>query len=63
VSAIGSLRPNEDAFPVANSVLETYAQNKICIDCHSFASLNPSSGLKHPKPYTSDYSFIFQMAE
>lgn len=54
-------RPNPAAFPVANSVMETYVQDRTCIDCHAFAKIAKSPG--HPESqFTSDYSFVFSMA-
>lgn len=54
-------RPNEQAFPVANTVLETYIQSRNCLGCHSGATLNTPENVKGPN-YASDYSFIFSMA-
>jgi len=31
--------------PVANTTLETYVQNSVCLDCHSFANVATTSSL------------------
>ncbi|CAH0991028.1 hypothetical protein SIN8267_01129 [Sinobacterium norvegicum] len=54
-------RPNADAFPVANTVLETYIQSATCVSCHSAATINTPEGVNGPD-FASDYSFIFSMA-
>ena len=54
-------RPNPDAFPVANTVLETYVQSTTCVACHSNAKIASSDAERHPT-FASDYSFIFGMA-
>lgn len=54
-------RPDPNAFPVANTTLETYIQSATCIACHSFATSAPTSADPHP-PWASDYSFLFGLA-
>ena len=50
---VKSLQP---AIPVANTTLETYAQNKKCTDCHVHGSIVGKSG------FESDFSFVFSLA-
>jgi hypothetical protein len=56
-----AFRPNPQAFPVANTVLETYIQSSTCIACHSAATIAGSPDESNPV-HASDYSFIFGMA-
>jgi len=56
-----AFRPNPNAFPVANTTMETYIQDKACIECHSGATIANPENLK--PLYASDYSFIFSMAK
>ena len=56
-----AFRPNLTAFPVANTVLETYAQSISCLECHSGAGIAktvPGADWQ----FASDYSFVFGMA-
>jgi hypothetical protein len=43
--------------PLANTTLETYAQQKKCVDCHQFATISGSHSLP------SDFSFALQEAQ
>jgi len=56
-----AFRPNPNAFPMANTTLETYFQNLTCISCHSHAKI-AKSPLNADPIHASDYSFVFQMA-
>ncbi|MEZ4712460.1 MAG: hypothetical protein R3A44_35055 [Caldilineaceae bacterium] len=56
-----AFRPNPNAFPVANTTMETYIQSTTCIACHSGAQIaNPEQAAPE---YASDYSFVFGMAK
>jgi hypothetical protein len=48
---------SQDNLNVANTVLETYIQNKSCNACHASATIAGSAKL------ASDFSFIFQDAD
>lgn len=48
--------------PVANTVLETYAQNLTCTDCHVFATLAPTPTNLSPI-WFSDFSFLVRHAQ
>ena len=54
-------RPNPSAFPVANTVMETYVQERTCIDCHAAAQIAQPPGFPETT-FTSDYSFVFSLA-
>jgi hypothetical protein len=56
-----AFRPNPNAFPVANTTMETYFQGHTCIFCHSTATVAASAEYPDQK-FASDYSFVFQMA-
>jgi len=56
-----AFRPALGAFKVSNPMLETYAQDKSCVECHSGATIASPTGA--PQPFASDYSFIFGMAD
>jgi hypothetical protein len=53
--------PSISSIPVANTMLETYAQGFNCLSCHANASISSSAGAK--KSYATDYSFIFGTAK
>lgn len=55
-----AFRPNLSAFKVSNPMLETYAQNLSCVECHSGATIDTPPGIS--SNFASDYSFIFGMA-
>jgi hypothetical protein len=59
--SISGETPALTTVPVANTMLETYAQGFNCLSCHSFASI--SSKAKASKNYATDYSFIFGLAQ
>lgn len=56
-----AFRPNPNAFPVANTTMETYIQNTACIECHSGATIANPNNLS--PSFASDYSFVFGMAK
>lgn len=47
---------------VANTTLETYAQNKTCTDCHQNATTATVSGMPDSK-FSSDFSFALSAAQ
>lgn len=56
--------PSLNAVPVANTMLETYAQGFNCLSCHAFASVSKQAKVQlGNKAYASDYSFIFSFAQ
>jgi len=59
--SISGETPALTSLPVANTMLETYAQGFNCLSCHRGASI--SSKAKTSKNYATDYSFIFGMAQ
>ncbi|MGH6636631.1 MAG: cytochrome c family protein [Gammaproteobacteria bacterium] len=46
---------------VANTTLETYAQNLTCTDCHRYATIAPTTGNPSP-PWDADFSFAIGSA-
>lgn len=57
--SIAGMRPNVNALPLANTVLETYVQTSTCLSCHQAAQIavtNSSGSLN----YAADYSFVLQ---
>lgn len=56
--------PSLSEVPVANTTLETFAQGFNCLSCHPSATIAPAAKKQlDNKPYASDYSFLFGMAE
>jgi hypothetical protein len=55
--------PSLNTVPVANTMLETYAQGFNCLSCHAYASV-PSTVSQQldGTTYATDYSFIFGLA-
>lgn len=51
---VQSLQPSSN---MANTVLETYAQQSKCVDCHQYATISGSNTLP------SDFSFLLQEAQ
>jgi len=47
---------------VANTTMESYAQNKNCIDCHQYAAIAPTIQVPKPK-WQADFSFAFSLAQ
>ncbi|MBR9894060.1 hypothetical protein GYB14_20365 [bacterium] len=58
-----AFRPALNAFKVSNPMLETYAQDVSCVECHSGATIKDGGGSDGVPAYASDYSFIFGMAQ
>ena len=58
--SVSGMRPNPDARPVANTMLETYIQGTTCIECHRGAALAWPN--QDGTTFASDYSFVFQSA-
>lgn len=61
--SISGETPSLSTVPVANTMLETYAQGFNCLSCHAHASV--ARGAKAQlggKAYAADYSFIFGFA-
>lgn len=55
--------PSLNTVPVANTMLETYAQGFNCLSCHAYASVARDAQLQlGGKAYATDYSFIFSFA-
>ena len=65
--SLTGFRPNPAAFPVANTVLETYVQQTSCVECHAHAHIAalPAAKTSHQTvpEYASDYSFLFKLAK
>ncbi len=62
--SISGATPTISEVPVANTTLETYAQGFNCLSCHAFASVaKDAKELLNDKPYATDYSFVFGLAE
>lgn len=59
--SISGETPALTAVPVANTMLETYAQGFNCLSCHKNASISSRAG-KNIKKYATDYSFTFGFA-
>jgi hypothetical protein len=56
--------PSLNTVPVANTMLETYAQGFNCLSCHAYASIaKPAKEKLNGKSYASDYSFLFSLAK
>lgn len=51
----------QPAAAVANTTLETYAQNLTCTDCHLYATTAPTTANPDPR-YFSDFSFLLGQA-
>jgi hypothetical protein len=47
---------------VANTTLETYAQNLTCTDCHRYASIAPTKADTAPT-WSTDFSFALGAAQ
>jgi hypothetical protein len=61
--SISGETPSLNTVPVANTMLETYAQGFNCLSCHAYASVARAAKLQlDGKPYATDYSFIFGFA-
>lgn len=54
---ISGMTPDPTAQPVANTTMETYAQDKTCVKCHRYATIANSS------TYASDFSFLLGRAQ
>jgi hypothetical protein len=55
--------PSLNTVPVANTMLETYAQGFNCLSCHAYASVaRDAKAQLGGKAYATDYSFIFGLA-
>lgn len=54
--------PSLNTVPVANTMLETYAQGFNCLSCHAYASVAKPARQQLGKSYATDYSFIFGFA-
>lgn len=52
--------PSLTSTPVANTMLESYAQGFNCLSCHKNASISSRAGTS--KKFATDYSFIFSFA-
>ena len=61
--SISGETPSLNTVPVANTMLETYAQGFNCLSCHAYASVaRDAKSQLGGKPYATDYSFIFGFA-
>lgn len=60
--SISGATPTISEVPVANTMIETYAQGFNCLSCHAFASVAPEAEDELRKPYATDYSFVFSLA-
>lgn len=58
--SISGATPSQSTVPVANTMLETYAQGMNCLACHKDASISSRAGAS--KKYATDYSFVFSFA-
>lgn len=47
---------------VANTTLETYAQDKTCTDCHQYATTATLPG-QQPSSHSADFSFVLSLAQ
>ncbi|WP_216607894.1 hypothetical protein [Vibrio sp. RE88] len=54
--------PTLSEVPVANTMLETYAQGFNCLSCHAYASVAQDAEEELGKSYATDYSFVFSLA-
>lgn len=55
------LRSMQPTQKVANTTLETYAQNLTCTDCHQYATIAPTKSDPQPQ-WSSDFSFLLGSA-
>ena len=61
--SISGETPSLNTVPVANTMLETYAQGFNCLSCHAYASVARDARAQlGGKAYATDYSFIFSFA-
>lgn len=60
--SLSGLRPTVADLPLANTMMETYVQEKTCQDCHSNAAIAESAFDQSPTQ-GGDYSFIVKMAQ
>lgn len=61
--SISGETPSRSALPVANTMLESYAQGFNCLSCHAYASVAPAAKKQlNNQSYATDYSFLFGMA-
>lgn len=61
--SISGETPSLTTVPVANTMLETYAQGFNCLSCHKYASVaSAAESQLGGKAYATDYSFIFSFA-
>ncbi|RJG42124.1 hypothetical protein [Motilimonas pumila] len=60
--SISGITPTLSETPVANTMLETYAQGFNCLSCHASASVAQKAEEELGKSYASDYSFVFSLA-
>jgi hypothetical protein len=61
--SISGETPSLNTVPVANTMLETYAQGFNCLSCHAYASIaRDAKSQLEGKAYATDYSFIFGFA-
>jgi hypothetical protein len=61
----GDPQPPPAAQPVANTTLETYAQDATCLSCHAsapIATVQPGDDEAPSPTYASDYSFLLSRA-
>ncbi|WP_440055252.1 hypothetical protein ACSLBF_03685 [Pseudoalteromonas sp. T1lg65] len=62
--SISGATPTISEVPVANTMLETYAQGFNCLSCHAFASVAKEAKQQlGGKSYATDYSFVFGLAQ
>lgn len=61
--SISGATPTLSEVPVANTMLETYAQGFNCLSCHAFASVAQEAEDELGKSYATDYSFVFSLAQ